>query len=67
MDSSIPQEVRERILLAVQMSHRTNLERTRALDAKFRALYCFAAGAINDVSEEVRDYGKVVASLDLRQ
>ena len=54
-------------MLAVQMSHRTNLERTRALDAKFRALYCFAAGAINDVSEEVRDYGKVVASLDLRQ
>ena len=47
--------------------HRANLERNKAMDAKIRALYSAASGAINDFLEVVRGYGKVVMALDLRQ
>ena len=66
MDSTIPQELRERILLEVESCHKANGERNKAMDAKFRALYSSATGAINDFSEVVRGYGKVVTALDLR-
>ena len=54
MDSTIPQELRERILLEVETSHRANLERNKAMDTKFWALYSAAAGVVNIVSEAVR-------------
>ena len=51
----------------VEALHKSSLERTRALYAKFGALYSSAVGAINNVLEAVRGYGMVVASLDLHQ
>ena len=54
-------------MLEVETSHKANLERNKAMDMKFRALYSSATGAINDFSEVVRGYGKVVTALDLRQ
>ena len=61
----LPQELRERILLKVEESHKANLERNKAMDEKFRALYSSTTGAINDFSEVVRGYGKVSTALDL--
>ena len=39
MDSTIPEEVRQRVNLAVEMSHRENLKKVKALDHKVRGLY----------------------------
>ena len=66
MDSTIPQELRERIILEVELSHKANLERNKAMDFKFLALYSSTTGAINDFSEVVHGYGKVVTAMDLR-
>ena len=65
MYSTIPQELRERILLKVEESHKANLERNKAMDEKFWALYSSATGAINDFSKVVCGYGKVATALDL--
>merc|ERR1712112_480075 len=67
MDSTIPQEVRERIHLAVEMSHQENVRRVQALDQKFRGLYTTVSGLINDSMEAIRGYRKVASALDIRQ
>ena len=67
MDSTIPQEVRERILLVVEISHQTNLWRTKALDKKFRDLYTAAAKVVNNVSEAGNCYRRVALALSQRQ
>ena len=67
LDSTIPMEVRERIHLAVEMSHQENVKRVKALDQKFRGLYTVASGLVNNSMEAVRGFGKVAAALDIRQ
>ena len=67
MDSTIPQEVRERIHLAVEMSHQENVRKVQALDQKFRGLYTTVSGLVNDSMEAIHGYGKVASALDIRQ
>merc|ERR1712112_609065 len=63
----LPEDVRERILLAVEETHQGNLQKVHALDQKFRSLYTSAAGLVNDAMETFRAFGKVTAALNIRQ
>merc|ERR1712082_228480 len=67
MDSTVPQDVREKIRLAVQESHKENLSRAQAMDLKFCGLYTITKGLVNNSSEAIRGFGKVAAALDIRQ
>ena len=49
------------------MSHQENLKKVKALDQKVRGLYTMAAGLVNDSSETMCGYGKVISALDIRQ
>ena len=49
----------------METSHKANLARNKAMDMKFWALYSSATGAINNFSEVVRGYGKMVTAMDL--
>ena len=62
----LPEDVRRRILLAVEETHQGNLQRVQALDQKFRGLYTSAASLVNDGMETIRWFGKVAAALDIR-
>ena len=54
---NLSEDVRTRILLAVNENHEGNLLRVQALDQKFRSLYTSAAGLVNDSMETFRGYG----------
>ena len=49
------------------MSHQENLKKVQALDQKIQGLYTTAASLVNDSSETMRGYGKVISALDIHQ
>ena len=63
----MPEEVRRRILLSVEETHRENLRKVQVLDQRCRNLYTSAKGLVNDAMETYRMFGKVTATLDIRQ
>ena len=67
MDGSIPQEVRERVQVAVDMAHADNVVKMRAMDQKVRALYTTASALVNDSSEALNGYRKMLSALDVWQ
>ena len=67
LDGQVPEEVRQRVNLAVEIAHQENTKRVRALDQKVRSLYSTAASLANDTSEALAGYRRLISTLNVRQ
>ena len=67
LPDSVPEEVKRRIFLATKESHTRNCERVQNLDFITRSFYTTAGSLVNEGTEAIRGYGKVVAALDVWQ
>ena len=63
----VPEEIRDRILLAVEEAHGDNLERAKLLDRKVRTLANAASSLANTTAEALGTYARVQSALDARQ
>ena len=61
----VPEEIRDRVNIAVEESYAENCRRVQALESKFRSLYTTAAGLVNDSTEAIRGYGRLASALDV--
>ena len=65
--TNIPEEISQRILLAVEEAHVDNLARSRILDNKVRTLANSASSLINTTAEALAGYARIQSALDARQ
>ena len=63
MGDSVPQDIKNRVLIAARESHTRNQEKVQALDSKFRSLYTAASGLVNDRGETLRGFSRVQTAL----
>ena len=67
MGDQVPQEIQNRILMAVRQTHTNNVQRVQLWDSKVRSLYSVASGLVNDRVETLRGFGQVQTALDVPQ
>ena len=66
MGDSVPNDIKDRVLIAARESHARNQEKVQNLDSKIRSLYTTASGLVNDWKETLCGYGKVLTALNVR-
>lgn len=67
MGDSVPDDIKERFLIATRVSHIRNQEKVQNLDSTIRSLYTMASGLVNDGVEALRGYRKVQTALNVCQ
>lgn len=67
MGDSVPQDIKNRVLMASRESHTSNQEKVQTLDSKIRSLYAAASGLVNNGLETLRGYGRVQTALNVHQ
>ena len=63
--SDVPEEVRQRVLIAVDEAHEDNTAKVRALDAKIRTLTSAASCLVNHSAEAITGYSRLMSALDV--